>query len=414
MAIEAATTGAPARSLWHNRDFLLLWSGQGISSLGNAISTLALPLLVLALTNSPAQAGFVGAAGVLPYVILALPAGALVDRWDRRAVMMICDLARALALCSVPLAVRLGRLTLAQISLVAVIMGAALVFFNIAHAATLARIVPAPQLPQATAWERAADSTAALLGPGVSGLIISLARTTVAGTALALRVDGLSFLISALSLRFIRAPFQVERTDVARSTLRSDIAEGLHFLWTHRRIRALAFVSMTGTFVYSPLALAVIVLAQQHFAAGARQIGLLFSIGGCGALLGALLAPSIIGRVRVGAVICGVMAGEALASALLAAADSPPLLIIGWAIISIIGPVYSVTVLSYRLTLVPDALQGRVTSVFRLLNLAGQPLGLAAGGALLTGLGPRPVLWAMASGGLVIVLIAGRAAWRWD
>ena len=99
---------ASPRSLWRNGDFLLLWSGQAVSAVGTNISALALPLLVLALTRSPAQAGLIAAVQMLPYVILSLPAGAIIDRWNRKVVMLWCDGARGLACLSLPLAFALG------------------------------------------------------------------------------------------------------------------------------------------------------------------------------------------------------------------------------------------------------------------------------------------------------------------
>jgi len=404
VAAQAGTGGRPPRTLWRNGDFLLLWSGQAVSTLGSAVSALALPLLVLALTHSPAQAGFIAAVQVIPYLVLALPAGALIDRWDRKAVMIRCDLARAAALGSVPLAAAWGRLTAAQLYGVALVTGAALVFFNIAQTAALTRVVPSPQVPRATALDRTADSIAALIGPGVAGFLISLARTTLVGAALAFLVDSLSYLASALSLLFIRIPFQAQRTPLPERALRAEIAEGLRFLWRRRRIRALALVSMAATLCFSPLSLAVIVLARQRLHADARAIGLIFSIGSIGAVLGAVLAPSLKARLRVGTIVIGVVAVQTLAIGLLAVASSPVLLIVGWAIISLADPIYSVTVLSYRLALIPDALQGRVTGVFRLLNNGGRPLGLAAGGLLLAALGPRPVLGLMAGAGGLIAL----------
>lgn len=113
-------------TLWRNRDFLLLWSGQAISVLGTSVATLALPLLVLAMTHSPVQAAFIAAAQTVPYLLFSLPAGALVDRWNRKTVMILCDAARLLAYGSVPLAYMLGHLFILQLYLVAFISGTAL------------------------------------------------------------------------------------------------------------------------------------------------------------------------------------------------------------------------------------------------------------------------------------------------
>jgi len=400
------TIDARPRALWRNGDFLLLWSGQAVSTLGSTVSTLALPLLVLGLTHSPAQAGFIAAAQAIPYLVLALPAGALIDHWDRKAVMIRCDVARFLALGSVPLAAAVGHLTVPQLYLVALIAGTALVFFNIAQTAALTHVVPAAQRPRANALDQTVASVAALVGLGLAGAIVALGRTVAAGAGLAFLVDSLSYLASVLSLLFIRIPFQRRRPAAAGHSLRADVAEGLRFLWAHRRIRALALVSMASVLVYGSLGLSLIVLAQKALHADARLIGLIFSVGGGGALLGSLLAPWIRSHVAVGRIIVGVLTIMALATALLALAPSLALAMVGWAGIALTGPVYSVTVLSYRLGLVPDALQGRVTSVFRLLNMAGQPLSLAAGGLLLASLGPRPVLWLMATGGVLPIVVA--------
>ena len=137
----------PSRPLWRNRDFLLLWSGQTVSTLGTNVSTLALPLLVLALTHSPAQAGLLTATRLLPYLLFSLPAGALIDRWNRKAVMIRYDLIRWLALGSVPLAFSIGHLTLIHLYIVAFLEGTAYVFFSIAQIAALPQVVPSAHLP---------------------------------------------------------------------------------------------------------------------------------------------------------------------------------------------------------------------------------------------------------------------------
>src|SRR6266487_5436472 len=112
-----------AGRLWQNREYLLLWSGQAISTTGSAASELALPLLILSLTHSPLQAGLVGALRTIAILFTNLPAGALVDRWNRRYTMMWCDAGRAVALASIPIAFALGHLAAAQLYLVAVVEG---------------------------------------------------------------------------------------------------------------------------------------------------------------------------------------------------------------------------------------------------------------------------------------------------
>jgi MFS family permease len=161
---ESAPAPRPV-PLWRNREYLLLWGGQMVSSVGSQVSLLAFPLLLLALTHSPAQAGLIGALRGLPYLLLGLPAGALVDRWDRKRVMIICDSGRALALGSIPLALALGHLTVLHLYLVSLIEGTLFIFFNLSETACLPRVVSEEQLPAAVAQDQATYMTSPHLAP---------------------------------------------------------------------------------------------------------------------------------------------------------------------------------------------------------------------------------------------------------
>jgi MFS family permease len=160
--------------LRRNRDFLLLWSGQVVSTVGTRITSLAYPLLVLALTRSPAKAGIVGFAQTLPFLLLFLPAGALVDRWNRKWVMLVSDGGRALALGSIAIALALERLTLVQIALVAFVEGGLFVFFQLAETAALPHVVPRAQLATALAQNQARDQGADLAGQPLGGLLFGI------------------------------------------------------------------------------------------------------------------------------------------------------------------------------------------------------------------------------------------------
>jgi MFS family permease len=404
---DVLAPGQP-RSLWRNRDFLLLWSGQTVSVFGTNVSRLALPLLVLALTQSPAQAGLLTAVELLPYLLLSLPAGALVDRWNRKALMIWCDTARWLALGSVPLAFALGHLTVAQLYLVAAVTGMGEVFFSLAQLSALPQVVSTQHLPRAWALNETADACGRLFGPGLAGVIIGLGRTTAAGAVLAYLVDSVSYLASVISLRFIRVPFQAERfSDGSRRSLRAEMLEGLRFLRRKRVLLLLALVTMSGNFFQAPITLAVIVLARDRLHIDVQLLGLIFSAGGVGGVLGALLAPKAKEHLRFGQIIVGGIVLWTVAAVLLAAADSPLPLFAGIALIYLVWPFYSVAVVTYRLSLVPDELQGRINSSFRVLTYGVEPLGAALGGVLIGVLGPRPVLWLIAGGIALTALFAG-------
>src|SRR6266446_6511365 len=302
-------------ALWRNRDYLLLWSGQTVSSIGSGVSQLAFPLLVLALTHSPAQAGIAGALRTLPYFIFTLPGGALIDRWNRKWVMILCDSGRALSLASIPVALALGHLTIAQLYLVSAIEGTLFVFFNIAEAACLPRVVPKEQLPAATAQNMATDGVTQLVGPSLGGALFT------AGRMLPFLADAISYAVSVCSLFFIRVKFQKERV-AARRKLWVEIREGLAWLWHHPLIRFIAILTGGYNLISSGFILIIIVLAQRQHASS-FVIGLIFAIGGIGGIIGAVAAPFFQKRLSFGQAIIGTSWLFALFMPLYAIAPNP-------------------------------------------------------------------------------------------
>ena len=383
------------RSLWFNRDYMLLWGGQVVSSTGTQVSQLAFPLLILAITRSPALAGLAGALRALPYLIFSLPAGALIDRWDRKRAMILCDIGRALSMASIPIAYAFGELTVIQLFIVSTIEGTLFVFFNIAEAACLPRVVPKSQLPDATAQNMATDGITVLAGPPLGGALY------LVGNVLPFLVDAISYIVSVISLFFIRTNFQEKRT-VAPRKLWVEIHEGLSWLWHHPLIRFMAILTGGNNLVNSGYALIIIVLAQ-NMHASSFVIGVIFAIGGVGGILGAIVAPFIHKRTSFGQAIIGTSWIFALSVPFYIIAPNPLVLGAVTAVAFIVGPIYNVVQFSYRSALIPDELQGRVNSVFRLIAFGGQPLGLA-----LTGLGIQTigVVQTILIGTAVMVLLA--------
>jgi MFS family permease len=370
--------------LWRNRDYMLLWSGQMVSSIGTRVSLLAFPLLILAITHSPAQAGLIAALRGLPYALFILPAGALIDHWDRKRVMILCDSGRALALGSIPVALLLGHLTIVQLYLVSLIEGTLFTFFNLAETACLPRVVPKEQLPVATAQNMMIDSTSGLLGPSLGGVLYSIERL------IPFLTDAISYGASVLSLFFIKTKFQEDR--VAKPIrLWADIAEGLKWLWHQPLIRFIALLTGGITAPVVGYGLILIVLAQgQH--ASAFVIGLIFACGGVGSIIGALLVGPLQRRFRFGPLMISATWAWALTWLFFAIAPNPLVLGIATALSFIVVPIYTSVQFSYRLALIPDNLQGRVNSVFRLIAFGSEPIGLAATGFLLQAIGPIPTI----------------------
>jgi predicted MFS family arabinose efflux permease len=395
-AVEASAPAKGLPPLWKNRDYMLLWSGQTVSALGSNISGIVLPLLILAITNSPGAAGIAQALFSLPYLIFSLPVGALIDRWDRKRVMILCDVGRAVSLASVPVAMILGVLTIWQLYVNAFIEGTLFVFFNIAEVAALSRVVPKNQLPAATAQNEIAFGTANLVGPPLGTTIYQ-----ALGQMFPFLLDSVSYIASVISLFFMKTQFQGERKAQQRN-LTAEIKEGLAWLWRQKLIRAMAFVTGGVNLANSGTILIVIVLAKSLGASDA-SIGPIISVASIGAIIGSLVGGRIQKRFTFAQVVITLLWVEAILYPLFAVA--PNVLVIG--VIFGLGwltvPIYNVVVFSYRVALIPDELQGRVNSSARLIAWGTQPLGAFAAGQLLEHFGVVP---AVLSFGAVLVLCA--------
>ncbi len=382
--------------LWSSRDWVLLWSGQLVSVVGTQVSQLAYPLLMLALTDSPAQAGFLSAARTIPYLLLGLPAGALVDRWDRRRVMIVCDAGRALALGSIPLALAFGWLSLAQLYAVALLEGTLNVFFNLAETAALTRVVSREQIPSATTLNEVTLSTGSMLGPALGGLIFAI------GQGFAFLVDAISYAASVVSVWFIRADLSAPRTADA-SRLLDDIREGVVWLWRQSLMRFLAFVVGGTVLIESGYMLVVIILAQRMDASSVA-VGLVLGAGGVGSVVGAVLSGPAMRRLTFGQIAMGVHWIWVLLLPLYAIAPTPLALAAITAAAYGVTPIFFVAQYSYRLARIPNELQGRVNGVFRLFQFVGQPLGLALAGLLSQFIGPVNTVLVFAALLLVLAL----------
>ena len=286
--------------LWRNRNFLLLMSGQGVSTLGSSISQIAYPLLTLALTGSSAQAGLVAALGTLPFLLFSLPAGAFMDRWNRKQVMILADLGRSFCLISIFIALALGHLTLVQLYITSVVQGIFYVFFDIAEVASLPRMVSKEQLSTAMATNNAVITSFSILGPPLGGFLFQISR------GFPFLADGISYLISSCSLLLIKTTFQEERLSTSRA-LYKEILAGLLWLWRQPLIRFLTFFGAVYVFVvFYGGELVVIIFAQRHLYASAAFIGVIFTMAELGRILGTFLVPRVAKHVRIGNVVVSI------------------------------------------------------------------------------------------------------------
>ena len=363
------------RGPWGLRNFRWLWAGMCVSTLGSHTAAIVYPLLVLALTGSPETVGWVTALRVTPFVLLCLPVGAMVDRWDRRRVMLVCDVGRFFTVGSLPLAMLWGDPTLSHIIAVAVVEGTLMVFYNLAEVAALPRVVPRPLLPQASALNQAGFAAAGIAGPALGTGLYSVSR------ALPFGVDALSYAVSAYTLWRLKGDFSpVPATGPRR--LGAEIMTGLRWLWTEKIVRQMALLTGGMNFVEASVPLLLIVMAQQ-MGASAAQIGLIFSAGGVGGVLGALVGGRIQRHFSFGQVIIGTTLLQAALFPLYAVSPGPLALGLVYGLIHFLGPVYNVVQFSHRIALIPQGLEGRVNAGFRFVAHLPNPVGAALCGVMI-------------------------------
>ena len=370
---------------------------MAVSTVGSSAAGIVYPLLILALTNSPAAVGVATALRIVPYLLLSLPVGAWVDRWDRRRLMLRCDVALAIVVGTLPVAMAWGETHLWHLYAVALAEGTLMVFYNLAQVASLPRVVATEQLPQATAHNQAGRAAAEIAGPAIGTGLYQLSR------ALPFAVDALSHLFSAWTLWRLRTDF-APRPLGPRRPLLAEVAEGLRWLWGERLVRHMALLTCGLNFVEAAVPLLLIVLAREQ-GASAAQIGLIFSLAGVGGVLGAMAGSPVQRRFSFGAVIIGVVAIHALLMPMIALCMGPLSLGVVFGLIMFFGPVYNVVQLSYRIALIPDGLQGRVHAGFRLTANLLFPVGAYLCGVLIERWGVLPTLAAFCVVQVVLTLL---------
>ncbi|MFE1288211.1 MFS transporter [Streptomyces sp. NPDC058751] len=385
--------------LFRNRDFSLLLSGQLVSAIGDQAHFMALPLIVLALTGSAAQAGFVLGLGTLSFLVFGLIAGALADRWDRKATMIWCELGRAVLTAGVAVALWLDRLTMPQLYTTAVLAGILTTLFQAANTAALPNVVDPRQLSTALGYSQSAAGAVGVFGAPLAGALYAVGRTVP------FAVNALSFAVSAASLRLMRARFQADRQDVRTTPrLTTEIREGLGWLWRQPVIRFLTLVSAADKVRYGAGYLLIITLAQQ-VGASPLWIGVIFSGAAVGAMAGALVSGRATRRFPLGRIAVVMLWLEALMFPLYALAPNPLVLAVVAAAESLVAPVYTVAMTTHQLAITPDGLRGRATSAVSTLTTGSLSIGTLAGGALITMLGAEPLVWLCGAWLLTLALL---------
>lgn len=381
------------RGLWQHSDFLKFWSAQSLSLLGIQFGRIALPLVaILSLDASAAQVGLLTAVGGLPWLVLGLFAGVVIDRLPRRPVLIVAHVGRALLWGSIPVAAAFGGLDLIQLYAVAVLSGIFNVCFEIAYRSYLPSLVGHDRLAEGYGKLAVTDGAARAAGPSVAGALVQ-----VLTAPLALAVQALSYLGSAALLWRVHHAEPAPGPGRARGHPWASIREGLEFAWRQAIVRALILSEATYTCSFAVLSAVLMVFFARRLHLDPALIGIIFTVGSIGGILGGLVARGLGNRLRRGrAVLVGsLLRGCGIAIVPLAALAGPlglPLLIVSRLVNAFGWTVWDVHQETTQQLLTPNRMRGRVNASALLAIHGFDTLGGFAGTGLAALLGVLPTL----------------------
>jgi MFS family permease len=387
-------------SLFHHPNFRRLWVGDTISQFGTQVSQLAIPLVaIIFLKASALEVALLGTVEFLPFLLFTLPAGAWVDRLQRRPILISGDIGRAVCLISIPIAYELGVLTIAQLYIVGFAMGVLTVFFDVSYQSYLPSLVDRDQLVEGNAKLQASQSAAQILGPGFGGYLIGILTAPVA-----VIVDAVSYLASALFVFTIKgSEAAIPKSNGPRGSrmdrlrgFSGEIREGLAFVVGHPYLRMIAASTSTSN-LFSNISFGIyLVYVVRVLGLDPLRIGLIFSLGSIGTFVGALVANRIASRIGVGRTIVLSMAMNGPSVFLIAIAPvgaAEPFLIASAALGGFSALVYNINQVSFRQAITPERMQGRMNATMRFLVWGTFPIGSVISGVLATIFGLSTTIW---------------------
>jgi MFS family permease len=390
-----AGAAGPGKVLGRHRDFRRLFVGNSVSLLGSSVTTVALPLTaVVRLHASPAQMGLLGAMGLLPHLVLGLPAGVWVDAVAYRRVLTLADAAQTLVLGAVPVLAACGVLRMWQLYVVVTLAGVGNLFENVAAQSFTPLLVPREELFAANSALMLSNAAVNTTGTALGGLLV-----TLLGAPMAVAVDAVSFLVSGLCKASLRHPGRAvgEAAATRESRLRADVLEGLRAVFAHRAMRAVVLAATVGAFAGQAQAVVLVLFFVRDLRLSSGLVGVAIAVSGVAGVLGAALAGRITRRVGPGpAFIVGTLVA-ATAGLVVATAAGPPALafsiVLTAQFLRGIGPsIYGINQQTLRQAVIAPALLSRANATWRFIAYGGQSLGALAGGALGSALGLRAAL----------------------
>jgi MFS family permease len=365
-------------------DFWRLWSASTISNLGGGISGAAFALLAAGLTRNPSLVAALTFAFTVPWLLFGLHGGALVDRLDRRRVMIAVNAGRAVVVGLLALAVATDAVSLPLLYGVAFLLGASETLYDNAAQSLLPALVPRERLDAANGWLLTAERlTNEFIGPPIGGLLFAVAAWA------AIASDAVGWALAAALLFGVRGRFRPSQAEAARTSLTADVREGLVWVWRSAPLRALAATAALLGLVDTAWFAILVLFAIEVLDVGSAGYGLLVAAGGVGAIAGSLLAAPLSRAYGRGAAL---VVSLVVAAAAQTGVGLTSTAVVAGALLGVSGfafGVWNVAAVSLRQALAPDRLLGRVHSAYRFLGVGASAVGALAGGLVADTLGLR-------------------------
>jgi len=396
-----AGSSARAAGLWHNPDFVRLWSAATISIFGSLVTRTALPFTaILVLNATPFQMGLLAAADIGSQFLMGLVAGAWVDRLRRRPILIIADLGRAALLGTIPLAAFLGRLSMTHLYVVAFLAGILTIFFDVADQAYLPALIRREDLVEGNSKLAASASVSEAAAFGLGGWLVQWLTGPIA-----ILIDAVSFVISGAVIASIRTPEPPPARSAEQSSVRDEIVEGMRTVMHTPLLRGIAGCSLTASFSFRIFGAVFILYVTRELGFAPGIQGMIWAVGGISSLAAAVLATRATARFGLGRTMIGGVIVMGLSLALLPLARGATLLALLLLVAQQLGDggfaAYDITQTSLRQLITPSRILGRVNASIRFSVLGAMLAGALIGGTLGETIGLRSTLAVAACGVLL-------------
>ncbi|MCC2032528.1 MFS transporter [Microbacterium allomyrinae] len=391
-------------SLWRDRNFMTMWSGQALSQFGAQITELAIPVLAVLMLNATEwEVGVLGAAQVAAFLVVGLPAGAWIDRMRKRHVMIWADAVRAVALASLPVLALLGVLEIWHLIAVALVMGIATVFFDVSNQSIIPSLVRTNQIAEANGKLQSTEHLAGLAGPAFGGWLVGI----LAAPAAILITVG-TYVASLIALLFTRDHEQL-RAPEDHKPLVHEIGEGLRWVFGNPLLRRIVGTTGTANFFGTIATTLLPIFVLRELGLTPAMLGVVLSLGAVGGLVGAIATPRIVARLGEAraipiSAIAFCIAPFFLPAVSLVPSLAFPLLVIQGFVMSFTILLYNITQVTFRQRITPPRLLGRMNASVRFVVWGVMPIAALLAGALGTWIGTVPTIWIAATGELLACL----------